>query len=76
MPLSETLPTHCKQLKKGYGDCKRGMVDMRKRFRGNRPAASSVELEGSGGSGQMYASVGEKTNPVKIEAPPESEGSR
>ncbi|KAF1988685.1 required for assembly of cytochrome c oxidase-like protein, partial [Aulographum hederae CBS 113979] len=48
LPLSETLPTRCQQLKKGYGDCKRGMVDMRKRFRGNRPIAVSGELEGGG----------------------------
>ncbi|KAL2758501.1 hypothetical protein ACRALDRAFT_2072600, partial [Sodiomyces alcalophilus JCM 7366] len=36
-PLLETLPTKCQQLKKGLGECKRGMVDMRKRFRGNLP---------------------------------------
>ncbi|KAK3076795.1 hypothetical protein LTS18_012034, partial [Coniosporium uncinatum] len=48
-PLSETLPTRCQQLKKGYGDCKRGMVDMRKRFRGNKPVALSTELEAGGG---------------------------
>ena len=36
----------CQQLKKGYGECKRGMVDMRKRFRGNQPIAVSKELEG------------------------------
>lgn len=42
---------------------------MRKRFRGNRPAASSLELEGGGGgSGQLYAGVGEKKSPPKIEA--------
>lgn len=58
-PLVETLPTKCQQLKKGYGDCKRGMIDMRKRFRGNAPIATSVELEG-GGSGQLYASIGQK----------------
>lgn len=59
-PLVETLPTKCQQLKKGYGDCKRGWIDMRKRFRGNQPIATSVELEGSGGSRQLYASIGEK----------------
>ncbi|OCL04392.1 hypothetical protein AOQ84DRAFT_252351, partial [Glonium stellatum] len=48
-PLNSTLPTKCQQLQKGYGECKRGLVDMRKRFRGNRPVATSVELEGSGG---------------------------
>ncbi|KAK5991070.1 putative mitochondrial protein [Cladobotryum mycophilum] len=36
-PLAGTLPTKCQQLKKGYGECKRGLVDMRKRFRGNTP---------------------------------------
>ncbi|RPA81911.1 hypothetical protein BJ508DRAFT_361531 [Ascobolus immersus RN42] len=36
-PLVDELPTRCQQLKKGYGQCKRGMVDMRKRFRGNMP---------------------------------------
>jgi cytochrome c oxidase assembly factor 5 len=38
-PLIDTMPTKCQQLKKGYGECKRGMVDMRKRFRGNQPIA-------------------------------------
>ncbi|TVY76038.1 Mitochondrial protein [Lachnellula suecica] len=45
-PLLDTMPTKCQQLKKGYGECKRGMVDMRKRFRGNQPIAVSKELEG------------------------------
>jgi cytochrome c oxidase assembly factor 5 len=58
-PLVDTLPTRCQQLKKGYGDCKRGMIDMRKRFRGNKPVATSVELE-AGGSGQLYAGIGQK----------------
>jgi cytochrome c oxidase assembly factor 5 len=53
-PLVETLPTQCQQLKRGYGECKRGMVDMRKRFRGNQPVAVSVELEGGSGKGQLY----------------------
>lgn len=57
-PLVDTLPTRCQQLKKGYGECKRGMIDMRKRFRGNKPVASSVENEAGGGdgreSGQLY----------------------
>lgn len=56
-PLVDTLPTRCQQLKKGYGECKRGMVDMRKRFRGNNPIATSVELEAgeSQPTGQLYA---------------------
>jgi len=55
-PLLETMPTKCQQLKKGYGDCKRGMVDMRKRFRGNQPIAMQKELgEGAKPSQQLYA---------------------
>ncbi|KAI4154551.1 MAG: hypothetical protein LQ340_001607 [Diploschistes diacapsis] len=56
-PLVETLPMRCQQLKKGYGECKRGLVDMRKRFRGNQPMALSKELEGGGGpqGKQLYA---------------------
>ncbi|KAI9711493.1 MAG: hypothetical protein M1820_002056 [Bogoriella megaspora] len=44
-PLVETLPLQCQQLKKGYGDCKKGWIDMRKRFRGNKPISTSQELE-------------------------------
>ncbi|KYK57877.1 cytochrome c oxidase assembly protein [Drechmeria coniospora] len=56
-PLAGTLPTKCQQLKKGYGDCKRGMVDMRKRFRGNMPVTyKTLEGASEGGKGyQMYA---------------------
>jgi cytochrome c oxidase assembly factor 5 len=51
------MPTKCQQLKKGYGECKRGMVDMRKRFRGNQPIAVSKEIEGGAQnpSHQLYA---------------------
>lgn len=62
LPLADTLPTTCLQLKHGYGECKRGMVDMRKRFRGNKPIATSSELEAGGGeegtnvdAGMLYA---------------------
>ncbi|KAF4548782.1 putative cytochrome c oxidase assembly protein PET191 [Elsinoe fawcettii] len=54
-PLVDTLPTQCQQLKRGYGACKRGMVDMRKRFRGNNPVSTSVELQAGEGKGQLYA---------------------
>ncbi|KAI5796256.1 cytochrome c oxidase assembly protein PET191-domain-containing protein, partial [Peziza echinospora] len=61
-PLFDTLPTRCQQLKKGYGDCKRGMVDMRKRFRGNYPIAVEEMTSGKKGGdvnaspgGQLYA---------------------
>jgi cytochrome c oxidase assembly factor 5 len=36
-PLSEDLPEDCKALKYTYGACKRGLIDMRKRFRGPVP---------------------------------------
>ena len=56
-PLKDTLPTQCLQLIRGYGECKRGMVDMRKRFRGNKPISTSKELEGDGDQeiGMLYA---------------------
>lgn len=57
----------CQQLKQGYADCKRGLVDMRKRFRGNQPIALSKELEGGAGQsgGMLYAgkSAGGEKNP-------------
>lgn len=58
-PLVDTLPLQCKQLKKGLGECKRGMVDMRKRFRGNTPvtykAMESAESSGGEKGYQLYA---------------------
>ncbi|KAJ1707642.1 short chain dehydrogenase [Aspergillus flavus] len=45
-PLVDTLPMRCQQLRKGYGECKRGLIDMRKRFRGNQPLAGASEMEG------------------------------
>lgn len=56
-PLRETLPTQCQQLQKSYASCKKGWVDMRKRFRGNRPISVSQELEAdaSGVSYQLYS---------------------
>lgn len=53
-PLSQTLPTRCQQLQKGYAECKRGMVDMRKRFRGNRPVGASKEIEGEDNDEGLY----------------------
>ncbi|KAK3717610.1 hypothetical protein LTR37_005677 [Vermiconidia calcicola] len=60
-PLVDTLPTQCQQLKHGYGQCKRGLIDMRKRFRGNKPISTSVELEAGGDRkevGMLYAGKG------------------
>jgi cytochrome c oxidase assembly factor 5 len=67
-PLIETMPTKCQQLKKGFGECKRGMVDMRKRFRGNQPIAVSKEIESGGNSGrggQLYGGRPAFENGVK-----------
>lgn len=56
-PLVDTLPLKCQQLKKGFGECRRGLVDMRKRFRGNQPVAyRQIEKSEATGDGyQMYA---------------------
>ncbi|KDQ64835.1 hypothetical protein JAAARDRAFT_28476 [Jaapia argillacea MUCL 33604] len=55
---SNELPEECKSLRKATYDCKRGMLDMRKRFRGNNATgavksikeqnASAVEPRSSG----------------------------
>lgn len=77
-PLIDDMPTKCQQLKKGLGECKRGMVDMRKRFRGNQPIAISKELEGGGpstdaGGGQLYAGKPAFSSTVKTTAGDEPE---
>jgi hypothetical protein len=73
-PLASELPTRCQQLKKGYGDCKRGMIDMRKRFRGNKPISSTATTGSDGdegryiggvGEGMLYAGIGKKEAPVQ-----------
>ena len=59
-PLNETLPTTCKQLKYGYAECKKGQIDMRKRFLGNKPISTSAELEAGGSKSiaMLYAGKG------------------
>ncbi|KAI1907093.1 hypothetical protein LOZ61_006341 [Ophidiomyces ophidiicola] len=57
-PHLEQLPIQCQQLRKGLGECKRGLVDMRKRFRGNQPVSISKEKDVSTGE------VIEKRTPV------------
>jgi cytochrome c oxidase assembly factor 5 len=44
-PLSDALPERCQQLKRGFGECRRGMIDMRKRFRGNAPFSAKLLAE-------------------------------
>ncbi|EEH21707.1 hypothetical protein PABG_03923 [Paracoccidioides brasiliensis Pb03] len=48
-PHLDELPVKCQQLRKGLGECKRGMVDMRKRFRGNQPIALGNEVDSKTG---------------------------
>ena len=56
-PHVNTLPLKCQQLKKGFGECRRGMIDMRKRFRGNQPVAfrQLEQTEKTGEGYQLYA---------------------
>jgi len=63
-PLKYTLPTQCQQLQKGYAECKKGMIDMRKRFRGNRPIAVQGQLE-TGAFGQGRAEEDEKAGTIE-----------
>ncbi|KAE9962353.1 hypothetical protein BLS_000452 [Venturia inaequalis] len=76
MPLSEELPTQCQQLKKGYGDCKRGLIDMRKRFRGNKPVGMLDSApDQDSGQNQMYGTIGIKKKEPVVE-PVEGETER
>jgi cytochrome c oxidase assembly factor 5 len=63
-PLKYTLPKQCQQLQKGYAECKKGQIDMRKRFRGNRPIAVAGQLE-TGAFGHGRAEADEKEGTVE-----------
>jgi cytochrome c oxidase assembly factor 5 len=54
-PLVDTLPTQCLQLKRGYGDCKRGQIDMRKRFRAPPSISVAAEVERGTERHMLYA---------------------
>lgn len=78
-PLVDTLPEQCQQLKRGFRDCKKGMVDMRKRFRGNQPISASAELEGGtegnlAGEGGYVLIGGQKVEGVR--KPPQLYGGK
>lgn len=73
-PLKDDLPIECQQLQRGFRDCKRGMVDMRKRFRGNQPIGASLELEG-GMDGNVLA-PGQKVEGVGAKKPSQLYGGR
>ncbi|KAL1596377.1 hypothetical protein SLS60_009023 [Paraconiothyrium brasiliense] len=63
-PLKYTLPTQCQQLQKGYAECKKGQIDMRKRFRGNRPISVAGQLE-TGAFGEGRAEKDEKLGTIE-----------
>ncbi|PWY98498.1 hypothetical protein BCV70DRAFT_201811 [Testicularia cyperi] len=50
------LPLECQQLYKSFVECRRGMLDMRKRFRGNAPPASGSN-NAPGGTSQVDSSI-------------------
>ncbi|KAI0347289.1 hypothetical protein BDW22DRAFT_1351699 [Trametopsis cervina] len=59
------LPEACKALRQAAFECKRGMLDMRKRFRGNNAGAVAQKLsEGTGTQGQdaPVPAVGERAH--------------
>lgn len=63
-PLKYTLPEQCLRLQKGYAECKKGQIDMRKRFRGNRPISVQGQLE-TGTFGRGRAGKDEKVGTIE-----------
>ncbi|KAI0786320.1 cytochrome c oxidase assembly protein PET191-domain-containing protein [Abortiporus biennis] len=47
---TDELPESCQNLRKATFECKRGLLDMRKRFRGNNAGATAQKLQGSSSS--------------------------
>ncbi|EPQ31885.1 uncharacterized protein PFL1_00084 [Pseudozyma flocculosa PF-1] len=52
------LPIECQHLYKSFVECRRGMLDMRKRFRGNAPPAASGNTP-PGGTSTVESGVAE-----------------
>lgn len=52
----EELPSDCQLIYKSYVNCRRGLLDMRKRFRGNAPTASR-DNNPPGGTSTIESSV-------------------
>ncbi|KAJ1027143.1 hypothetical protein NDA18_003159 [Ustilago nuda] len=50
------LPLECQQLYKSFVECRRGMLDMRKRFRGNAPPVAGGN-NAPGGTSQVDPST-------------------
>ena len=56
-PLVDTLSPECKALKFTYGQCKRNLIDMRKRFRGPVPVSYRKNVEENH---QLYSGIASK----------------
>ena len=56
-PLVDTLSPECKALKYTYGQCKRNLIDMRKRFRGPVPVSYRKNVEENH---QLYSGIATK----------------
>ncbi|KAI9466729.1 hypothetical protein BJY52DRAFT_1233972 [Lactarius psammicola] len=46
----DELPEECRSLRLATFECKRGMLDMRKRFRGNSAGAAAARIKQEGAS--------------------------
>ncbi|KAI9465359.1 cytochrome c oxidase assembly protein PET191-domain-containing protein [Lactarius psammicola] len=46
----DELPEECRSLRLATFECKRGMLDMRKRFRGNSAGATAARIKQEGAS--------------------------
>ncbi|SNX82952.1 related to PET191 - involved in assembly of cytochrome oxidase [Melanopsichium pennsylvanicum] len=53
------LPMECQHLYKSFVECRRGMFDMRKRFRGNAPPVASGN-NAPGGTSTVETGAGDK----------------
>ncbi|KZT24468.1 hypothetical protein NEOLEDRAFT_1094170 [Neolentinus lepideus HHB14362 ss-1] len=52
----DELPEECQSLRKATFECKRGLLDMRKRFRGNNAAVMASKIKKESGSSATDAS--------------------
>ncbi|KAH8093201.1 cytochrome c oxidase assembly protein PET191-domain-containing protein [Cristinia sonorae] len=56
---TDELPEECKSLRKATFECKRNMLDMRKRFRGTNAGAVASKIKEGPGSGEGSVPRGE-----------------
>ncbi|ORX34921.1 cytochrome c oxidase assembly protein PET191-domain-containing protein [Kockovaella imperatae] len=58
----QELPLRCQHLIANYSDCKKGMLDMRRRFRGNHLSDDAMKMAtGAGLAGAGMADIGPDT---------------